>query len=76
MRFLGDPNIKKHETPKPTRMNASEVIEELKRLIEIHGDVPVKTRDEFGAQYQTIRDVRYSSGSSLAKPHIKLVADV
>ena len=60
MRFLGDPNIKKHETPKPTRMNAYEVIAELKRLIEIHGDVP---------------DVRYSSGNSLQKPHIKIVAN-
>jgi len=57
-------------------MNASEVIAELKRLIEIHGDVPVRVRDEFATAYLQIRDIRYSSGSSLAKPHIKIVADV
>lgn len=33
-------------------MNASEVIAELKRLIEIHGDVPVRVRDEFATAYR------------------------
>lgn len=75
MRFLGDPNIKKHEPPKPTRMNASEIIAELKRLIEIHGDVPVKAMDEFRTLSRLVRDVRYSSGNSLQKPHIKIVAN-
>jgi len=51
-------------------MNASEIIEELKRLIEIHGDVPVRLTDEFKT---LILDIRYSSGNSLQKPHIKII---
>ena len=54
-------------------MNASEIIEELKRLIEIHGDVPVRLTDEFRTLSRPILDIRYSSGNSLQKPHIKII---
>lgn len=50
-------------------MNASEIIEELKRLIEIHGDVPVRLT----ALSRPILDIRYSSGNSLQMPHIKII---
>lgn len=55
-------------------MNASEIIEEMKRLIEIHGDVPVYLMDEFKTLFRPI-DIRYSSGNSLQKPHIKIIGE-
>lgn len=55
------------------KMNASEIITELQRLIEMHGDVPVKQiiGKEWG---RFVDDIRYSSGSSSTKPYIKLVS--
>ena len=58
-------------------MNASEIIEELKRMIEIHGDVPVKCVTYNGdIRGQDIVDVRYSIGDISQKPSIKILADV
>jgi len=56
-------------------MNASEIIEELKRMIEIHGDVPVRLMDGFNTLSRPILDIRYSSGNSLQKPHIKIIGE-
>ena len=56
-------------------MNASEIIEELKRLIEIHGDVTVRLMDESKILSRPILDIRYSSGNSLQKPHIKIIGE-
>lgn len=56
-------------------MNASEIIEELKRLIEIHGDVPVRLMDGFNTLSRPILDIRYSSGNSIQKPHIKIIGE-
>ena len=56
-------------------MNASEIIEELKRLIEIHWDAPVRLTDEFKTLSRPILDIRYSSGNSLQKPHIKVIGE-
>lgn len=56
-------------------MNASEIIDELKRLIEIHGDVPVRLMDALNTLSHPIQDIRYSSGNSLQKPHIKIIGE-
>ena len=55
--------------------HASEIIEELKRLIEIHGDVPVHVVDKHQFLARPILDIRYSSGNSLQKPHIKIIGE-
>lgn len=56
-------------------MNASEIIAELQRLIQIHGDVPVKAlmQMESGARLQgKPYDVQYSSSELNAGPCIKI----
>ena len=58
-------------------MYASDIIRELQRLIEIHGDVPVKTlidKESIGRIHGTVEDVRYKSSDLSAKPTIQLVA--
>lgn len=58
-------------------MYATEIIAELKRLIEIHGDVPVKTliENEFWNKAEgAVSDIRYVSSEAWRKPIIKIVS--
>jgi hypothetical protein len=59
-------------------MYATEIIAELKRLIEIHGDVPVKTLivngESFTKAEAEVTDIRYTSSEAWRKPIIKIVS--
>jgi hypothetical protein len=53
-------------------MHASDLVAEIQRLIQIHGDVTVKCVME--KTEMPIADIRYASGGPSTKPTIKIIA--
>jgi hypothetical protein len=53
-------------------MHASDIVAEIQRLIQIHGDVTVKCVME--KTESTVTDIRYASGGLSTKPTIKIIA--
>ncbi len=56
-------------------MNASDAIEEIKRIIAQHGDVPLEVKIQFSGSYATgaVTDLKYRS-TGIGRPFIQLIA--
>lgn len=56
-------------------MNASEALEEIKRIIDQHGDVPLEVKIQFSGHHATgaVTDLKYRS-TGIGRPFIQLIA--
>ncbi len=56
-------------------MNASEALEEIKRIIDQHGDVPLEANLQFSESHACglVSDVKYRS-TGIGRPFIQLIA--